>query len=193
MTRVSFSPPPRGVQKHAKSDSNLMRGSGAQRTPTRSKSERFAMGGEPRGLPPITPPSHRKKKGDPLGKMTTASLQRSAMRSATAADLRVKDTMRHSPVSVQRSLREQLASVTVLMREPNREYEPPRLSKRGGRVVGETLAVEHLSDRALERGSVADLLCCYRARPCICPASRAPPHPVVDLYSVVAVLNTRKH
>ena len=122
MTRVSFSPPPRERQKHAKSDSNLMRGSGAQRTPTRSKSERFAMGGEPRGLPPITPPSHRKKKGDPLGKMTTASLQRSAMRSATAADLRVKDTLRHSPVSVQRSLREQLASVTVLMREPNREY-----------------------------------------------------------------------
>ena len=120
--REGGAPPPRGVQKHAKSDSNLMRGSGAQRTPTRSKSERFAMGGEPRGLPPITPPSHRKKKGDPLGKMTTASLQRSAMRSATAADLRVKDTMRHSPVSVQRSLREQLASVTVLMREPNREY-----------------------------------------------------------------------
>ena len=46
------------------------------------------MGGEPRGLPPITP-AHRKKKGDPLGKTTTAPSS-AGVRSATAAPLRVK-------------------------------------------------------------------------------------------------------
>ena len=90
MPQVSFSPPPKGRQKHAKSDSNLVMVHGLQRSPARSKSERFMASGEPRGLPPITPPSHgRKKKVEPLGKMTTASLQRSATRSGYVADLRM--------------------------------------------------------------------------------------------------------